>query len=73
MSSQPSYTGWFDCTRTISSSYSSACESIVCSSLRLRPESEIFTGRVVWSTPDTNRIEQRAEDVPRGVERLHEP
>jgi len=30
-------------------------ESIVCSSFRMRPESEIFTGRVVWSTPDMKR------------------
>ncbi len=43
------------CTRIISPWCSSACESIVCSSLRIRPESEIFTGRRVWSTPEKKR------------------
>ena len=38
-----------------SPSCSSAWESMVWSSLRMRPESEIFTDRLVWSTPERKR------------------
>jgi hypothetical protein len=42
-------------TMICSPSCSSAWESMVWSSLRMRPESEIFTGRVRWSTPEMKR------------------